>query len=216
VQSDFQLIAGTNRDLACEVAAGRFREDLFARINLWTYSLPSLAERPEDIEPNLDYLLEQASVELGHATRFNKESRAAFVRYATSAAATWRGNFRDLYASVTRMATLADAGRITVPVVDAEIGRLRKLWREPSDMTGQAVDIEALLGTERTAQLDLFDKLQLQAVVQACAGCDSLSDAGRKLFSMSRAAKAKPNDADRLKKFLARHDLTWEDIRRRP
>lgn len=51
--------------------------------------------------------------------------------------------------------------------------------------------------------------------MQACAGCDSLSDAGSKPFSVSRAGKAKPNDADRLKKFLTRHDLTWEDIRRR-
>jgi DNA-binding NtrC family response regulator len=136
VQSDFQLIAGTNRDLLHEVAAGRFREDLFARINLWTYSLPSLAERPEDIEPNLDYLLELASVEIGYAARFNKESRAAFVRFATSADARWKGNFRDLHASVTRMATLAEAGRITTPVANAEIGRLRHLWRGPTCWTG--------------------------------------------------------------------------------
>ena len=65
VQSDFQLIAGTNRDLGKEVAAGRFREDLYARINLWTYALPGLAQRPEDIEPNLEYLLAQYSVESG-------------------------------------------------------------------------------------------------------------------------------------------------------
>lgn len=46
VESDFQLIAGTNRDLRSDVAEGRFREDLFARINLWTYNLPGLAQRP--------------------------------------------------------------------------------------------------------------------------------------------------------------------------
>ncbi|MGL4575372.1 MAG: RNA repair transcriptional activator RtcR family protein, partial [Burkholderiaceae bacterium] len=54
VASDFQLIAGTNRDLRDEVSAGRFRDDLFARINLWSYDLPGLAQRPEDIEPNID------------------------------------------------------------------------------------------------------------------------------------------------------------------
>ena len=52
------LIAGTNRDLAREVAEGNFREDLLARINLWTFRLPGLADRPEDVEPNLDYELE--------------------------------------------------------------------------------------------------------------------------------------------------------------
>ncbi|HTN89863.1 MAG TPA: sigma 54-interacting transcriptional regulator, partial [Sorangium sp.] len=54
VRSEFQLFAGTNRDLSLEVAAGRFREDLLARINLWTFRLPGLRERVEDIEPNLD------------------------------------------------------------------------------------------------------------------------------------------------------------------
>src|SRR5215213_7674940 len=47
VRSDFQLIAGTNRDLGARVREGRFRDDLLARINLWTFSLPGLAERRE-------------------------------------------------------------------------------------------------------------------------------------------------------------------------
>ena len=83
VQSDFQLIAGTNRDLGKEVAAGRFREDLYARINLWTYELPGLVQRPEDIEPNLEYLLAQYGAETGERVRFNKEARERFMRFAT-------------------------------------------------------------------------------------------------------------------------------------
>jgi transcriptional regulatory protein RtcR len=65
VDSDFQLIAGTHRDLRQWVAEGRFREDLYARINLWTFSLPGLALRPEDIEPNLDFELERFAREQG-------------------------------------------------------------------------------------------------------------------------------------------------------
>ncbi|MES2942306.1 MAG: RNA repair transcriptional activator RtcR family protein, partial [Pseudomonadota bacterium] len=69
VESNFQLIGGTNRDLRFEISAGRFREDLFARINLWTYTLPSLAQRREDIEPNIDHQLLQAAQDLGKQVR---------------------------------------------------------------------------------------------------------------------------------------------------
>lgn len=212
VHSDFQLIAGTNRDLAMEVAAGRFREDLYARINLWTYELPGLAERPEDIEPNIDYLMAQFGAETGAAVRFNKEARDLFMRYAVAPDAQWKGNFRDLSAAVTRMATLAEAGRITTAVVSAEISRLRRQWRTliPAAASGRA--LEHVLGDDALQQLDLFDRLQLQAVLEVCRQSNSMSDAGRKLFAVSRQSKAKPNDADRLRKYLARFNLDWERI----
>ena len=220
VHSDFQLIAGTNRDLAREVAAGRFREDLFARINLWTYELPGLVERSEDIEPNIDYLLREFGAEHGQMVRFNKEARDRYMRFAMSHEARWTGNFRDLSASVTRMATLAESGRINDAIVDGEVARLRQLWRPvrafsaDPDATAAttAVDLDSLLGTDAVAQLDPFDALQLEAVVRVCRASKSLSDAGRKLFAVSRLAKRQPNDADRLKKYLARFDLSWDDV----
>lgn len=212
VQSDFQLIAGTNRDLAREVAAGRFREDLYARINLWTYELPGLAERPEDIEPNIDYLLAQFGAETGAVVRFNKEARELFMRHATSPEAQWSGNFRDLSAAVTRMATLAEAGRITATVVSAEISRLRRQWRTLMPVASSDRTLEQVLGDDAVQQLDLFDRLQLQAVLDVCRQSKSMSDAGRKLFAVSRVSKAKPNDADRLRKYLARFDLDWDRI----
>ena len=75
---------------------GRFREDLFARMNLWTDELPGLRQRAEDIEPNLDYLLAQFSSEIGQQVRFNKEARTVYLRFASSSQAIWAGNFRDL------------------------------------------------------------------------------------------------------------------------
>lgn len=226
VQSDFQLIAGTNRDLAAEVAAGRFREDLYARINLWTYALPGLAERAEDIEPNLDYLLRQYGAEHGDMVRFNKEARAQFMAFATSPDARWSGNFRDLAAAVTRMATLAEAGRITTAVAGAEIARLQRLWRTLAPggkdnagmgsadgaANGQGSLVEDVLGEDAAARLDLFDRVQLQAVLTVCRQAKTMSDAGRKLFAVSRADKARPNDADRLRKYLARFGLDWETV----
>lgn len=199
VASDFQLIAGTNRDLGAEVLAGRFREDLYARINLWTYSLPRLAERPEDIEPNVDFQLALFAMESGEKVSFNKEARTRYMRFAMSGEAVWNGNFRDLAASVTRLATLSDAGRITDQQVTDEIARLNKLWRHtasPAFLDG----------------LDLFDSMQLEAVIAVCRSSKTLSDAGRKLYAVSRDAKAKPNDADRLKKYLAKFGVEWDQL----
>ena len=222
VESDFQLIAGTNRDLRGDVAAGRFREDLFARINLWTYDLPGLAERPEDIEPNIEHLLGAYAHENHRVVRFNAEARAAYLRFAQDAEARWSGNFRDLAASVTRLATLADGGRITQPLVEAEIARLRWLWKRTGTMGDASalgngcgnsdVDLTALLGAEREAALDLFDRLQLEAVVRVCRQSRSLSDAGRRLFQASRQQRSVVNDADRLRKYLAKFGLGWEGV----
>jgi transcriptional regulatory protein RtcR len=208
VTSNFQLIAGTNRDLHHEVQRGRFREDLLARINLWTFCLPGLAERREDISPNLDYELTQFSSQTGQVVRMNKEARAAFLRFAESDVATWRANFRDLNAAVTRMATLAAGGRITAELVDEEIERLRASWQS----TAEGRDNVCLEGLVEADTLDRFDLIQLSDVVEVCRGSKTLSDAGRKLFSVSRQSKVKSNDADRLRKYLARFGLSWESL----
>jgi transcriptional regulatory protein RtcR len=104
--SDFQLIAGTNRNLTEAVKDGRFREDLLARINLWTFRLPALVDRREDIEPNVDYELDQFRRRTGTPVAFSKEAREQFLAFATSADARWPGNFRDLNAVITRLGTL--------------------------------------------------------------------------------------------------------------
>ena len=114
VASDFQLIAGTNRDLSEALAAGVFRDDLYARLNLWTFRLPGLADRREDIVPNLDYELDRFAEREGQQASFNKEARQRYLTFATSGEASWPGNFRNLAASITRMATLSPKGRIDV------------------------------------------------------------------------------------------------------
>lgn len=207
--SDFLLIAGTHRDLRVRVAEGLFREDLYARINLWTFDLPGLAGRREDIEPNIDFELERHAREQGRLVRFNLEARRRYLAFACSGEAAWQGNFRELSASITRMATLADSGRIDEGQVEEEIERLHRAWG-----LAQAADpLQAVLGVQ-VAELDLFDRLQLQAVIAVCRQADSLSDAGRRLFDVSRQAKAQANDADRLRKYLARFGLDWASLRR--
>lgn len=211
VSSDFQLIAGTNRDLADAVAEGTFREDLFARLNLWTFHLPGLKDRREDIEPNLDFELARFGRDTGDRITFNKEARTAFLKFAHSADAPWSANFRDLSAAVTRMATFAKGGRIGVDEVEAEIGRLKRTWRASMD-DGDYTLLADVLGP-RVEEVDLFDRVQLAEVIRTCRASKSMSDAGRQLFAVSRTMKKVANDGDRLRKYLAKFNLSWDKVR---
>ena len=222
VRSDFQLVAGTNRDLGRAVAEGRFREDLLARINLWAFDLPSLAARREDLEPNIDYELERFGARSGRLVRFNAAARAAYLAFAMAPSSRWPGNFRDLNASIVRMATLADGGRITERVADAEIERLDVAWRPHDSVSGgtaDSIDTDGLLartlGEARLAALDRFDRVQLADVLRVCAASASLSEAGRELFSASRQRRSTTNDADRLRKYLARFGVDPRNFWRR-
>lgn len=210
-RSDFQLIAGTNQDLVAAVREGRFREDLLARINLWTFSLPGLRSRPEDIEPNLQFEFEQFETRTNHHVTFNKEAREKFLQFALSSTSSWARNFRDLNAAVVRMATMAQGGRISTEIVEEEIARLIASWASFEPPMSNEI-LSGLLNREQLAQMDLFDRAQLAHVVQICQQSRSLSDAGRRLFGASRAKKTSANDADRLRKYLGRFGIEWAHL----
>ncbi|MBC7771924.1 MAG: sigma 54-interacting transcriptional regulator [Pyrinomonadaceae bacterium] len=214
VESDFQLIGGTNCDLKRRVQDGQFREDLLARINLWTFTLPPLRERREDIEPNLDFELERFAARCNRLVRFSREARDRYLEFATSSRGVWRGNFRDLASSITRMATLSPSGRISVDIVDQETARLLASWIDERDEGADCDDdpLLSVLSQARIAELDRFDRVQLTDVVRVCMSSRSLSEAGRELFAASRASRTKVNDSDRLRKYLARFDLSWQSL----
>ena len=209
--SDFQLIAGSNRDLRGEVRNGRFREDLLARIDLWHFELPGLLQRSEDIEPNIAFELDKFASRNGRRVTFNREALQRYLAFALSPLAAWCGNFRDLNASVIRMATLAAGGRIDGDNVEREISRLVISWSGGQPPASEGVSSK-YLSADRISQLDLFDQLQLEQVVKVCLESATLSDAGRRLFSVSRTRRRSINDSDRLRKFLARFGLDWETI----
>jgi transcriptional regulatory protein RtcR len=215
VKSDFQLIAGTNRDLVAEVTSGGFRDDLLARINVWTFRLPGLRERSEDIEPNLDYELERLGRQMNLRLTFSREARDQFLAFASSPDAIWPGNFRDFGAAVRRMATLAPGGRIGVDQVEEELARLFAGWiAAPSPAPPPPPPPTVDLADRPDSGIDLFDRVQLEAVLQVCVESPSLSAAGRRLFSVSRLEKKTANDADRLRKYLAKFGLSWDDVQR--
>ena len=213
VTSDFQLVTGTNRDLQGRVREGCFREDLLARLNLWTFRLPALRERHEDIAPNLDYELEQFAGKRGTRVTMSRDVRDAFLKFALSSEARWTANFRDLNAAITRMATMSEGGRITSAVLEDELARLRAAWAQPAETGGQHDVLLELLGAKRLGEIDPFDQVQLAHVIGVCRESRTQSDAGRKLFEVSRLGRKHPNDADRLSKYLARFGLRWAECR---
>lgn len=210
--SDFQLITGTNRDLAAEVKAKRFREDLLARIKLWTFRLPPLKDRREDIEPNVDYELREYSQRAKKRIVFNQDARLYFLNFANSAEAVWSANFRDLNAAINRMATMAAGGRISLDVVKNEINRLKEDWS--IEAVNRFDDLlECLLGKEKFENLDVFDRIKLEGIITKCRDAKTISEAGRILFANSRRRKQKQNDADRLRKLLISLGTNWADLR---
>ena len=145
---------------------------------------------------------------------FNREARARFLSFALHPDARWTGNFRDLNAAVTRMATLAPAGRITESEVRGEEARLTRGWRAPP-ADARAVAAEALLTEALGAgvdQLDRFDRVQLGDVLLVCRQSKTMAEAGRRLFSESRQRRKQINDGDRLRKYLSKFGLTWQGL----
>ncbi|MEM8797658.1 MAG: RNA repair transcriptional activator RtcR [Pseudomonadota bacterium] len=210
ITSKFQLIAGANRSLSTLVARGKFRADLFARLNLWTFELPSLCDRREDIEPNIEFELRRAERMLGNRVGFNADALQIYVRFATDPATRWLGNFRDLGASLQRLCTLAPRARITAQMVEHEIAFLKHQWESAEDDKDDKL-VRRYLGP-KAESVDPFDKVQLALVIRTCRASKSLSAAGRTLFSASRATKTSRNDADRLRKYLEKYDLSWADL----
>ncbi len=215
VRSDFGLIAGTNENLDVAVAEGRFREDLLARLDTWSFRVPSLKDRREDLEPNLTYELSRWTERTGRRVSFNKEARRRFLEFAMAPDSPWHGNFRDLNAAVLRMATFAAGGRIQEAHVAAEIQRLKSRWQGRRPRSQSSARVEAVLGKDAGSDLDRFVAVQLEDVLAVCEEARSLSEAGRRLFAASREKKRSSNDADRLAKYLAKFDLTFSVVQER-
>lgn len=211
VYSDFQLIAGTNQDLQSAIAKGEFREDLLARIDMWAWRLPSLKERIEDFEANLEFELRQYSRLNNKHIRFGNEARKSYLEFAHSEAGIWRANFRDLNSSIKRMATLCQDGRIGASDVNAEIARLQKRWFPAKERVGQ-LDLSEYIEPDQLRDIDLFDQLQLKQVIEVCQSSANMADAGRKLFNASRMSKKSVNDSNRLRVYLQKFGLRFSDI----
>jgi formate hydrogenlyase transcriptional activator len=109
LQVDVRLVAATNRDLAEDVRAGRFRSDLYYRLNVFPVHVPALRERPEDIPPLVAHFAEK------YGTRFNRKiNRVDRKALEVLQAHPWPGNVRELENTVERAVILARHGVLTI------------------------------------------------------------------------------------------------------
>jgi two-component system, NtrC family, response regulator AlgB len=99
---DVRVVAASNRNLEAEVAAGRFRQDLYYRLNVITFTLPPLRERTQDILPFADWMLKNISLAVGRRElSLAPDAADALVNYR------WPGNIRELHNALMRAAALA-------------------------------------------------------------------------------------------------------------
>jgi NtrC-family two-component system response regulator AlgB len=130
-----RVIAATNRNLAEEVKAGRFREDLFYRLNVIAVTLPGLRERPGDLLELAESYRRHFAVRLGKKiTGFAPEVVAAFAAYA------WPGNLRELRNVVERAVILASGETIGPADLPEQFGAPP----DPSVAVGARVTLDAL------------------------------------------------------------------------
>jgi two-component system response regulator FlrC len=153
---DIRVLATTNRDMTKEVAAGRFREDLFYRLNVFPLAIPSLRERPGDIVPLARHFALMHGVRLKRAGRLSPEAEAVLVTYH------WPGNVRELENTVQRALILSGS-----EAVSAETIRLcLPHWNgEPVRMLVSPLAVSANFAAE--------------SVVSAADAAEGAKDAGR-------------------------------------
>jgi transcriptional regulator with GAF, ATPase, and Fis domain len=123
---DVRVVAATNRDIQKEVAGGRFREDLYYRLNVFPIRVPSLRERREDIGPLCSFFLQKYAQEFGKdVSGISQQTLDALAAY------DWPGNIRELENEVQRLVLVVDAGQIvTMEHLSSHIRKVEKLIEE--------------------------------------------------------------------------------------
>ncbi len=169
---DTRVIAATNKDLKVEIAAGRFREDLYFRLSVVTVPLPPLRERGEDVGMLANVFLRQNCQQYRRRLQFSPEALGAIAQYQ------WPGNIRELQNAIQR-ATILARGRAIEPS-DLGIPPLaappRTSLREARNRVERQVVVDALirtrgnisraateLGISRPALHDLLDKHRIDS-----------------------------------------------------
>jgi two-component system nitrogen regulation response regulator NtrX len=183
VRVDVRVISATSRDLVAEIAAGRFREDLYYRLNVVPVKLPPLSERREDVVELVQYFLARYAAERRTPVPvMSEDALAALQTY------DWPGNVRQLRNVVERTIILSPADRIAQididmlpPEVTAEPARL---------VPGQAA--KSIMGTPLREAREAFEREYLRAQIRRFSGNISRTAAfiGMERSALHRKLKA--------------------------
>jgi two-component system, NtrC family, nitrogen regulation response regulator NtrX len=160
VQVDVRVISSSSRDLRDEITSGRFREDLFHRLNVVPVRVPGLAERREDIPELIAYFVDKISEATGLARR-----RLGEDALATLQVQTWPGNVRQLRNNVERMLILASGEPGEVITAEMLAGA-----DQPSAGNAGAIGAERIIALPLREARELFEREYLNAQILRFGG----------------------------------------------
>ncbi|XXF79065.1 sigma-54 dependent transcriptional regulator [Myxococcaceae bacterium GXIMD 01537] len=187
VKVDVRVVAATHRDLQAEVAAGRFREDLYYRLNVLTVHLPPLRERREDIPLLAMRFLSRARPEL---EGFTPEALRALSGFG------WPGNVRQLENAVARAAVVAQGPRVTLEDLPPELAKV-PAGRAPVEGLAKLPYREAV-----DSARDAVSREYLTALMQEFGG------------NVTHAAERAGMERESLHRLLKRYGVRSEDFKR--
>ena len=152
IKVDVRVIAATNRDLRDEVKGGKFREDLFYRLNILPIHLPPLRERKEDTPLLVDYFLKKYSK--GDSRKISLEALEVLVN------CPWKGNVRELENTIERVTALTDRVTILPDDLPEEARRPLQIGGiTPPEVPDEGIDLDKLVeGIERNLLLNALEK----------------------------------------------------------
>lgn len=148
IDVDVRVLAATLRDLEADVKVGRFRDDLFYRLNVVSIKLPALRERPEDIPLLVEHFLSKLSRKLGISiTQIESDALRSLIRYH------WRGNVRELENCIERAMVLTDGDIINSDALPEHLkGSIHELRGPEAVAEGTALSLSI---KERTRSLEI-------------------------------------------------------------
>ncbi|KJJ37680.1 sigma-54-dependent transcriptional regulator [Aequorivita vladivostokensis] len=149
IEVDVRILSATNEDLLKAVSEGKFREDLYHRLNEFSIHIPSLHERKEDLFLFIEYFLNEANKSLGkEVIGLSKEVKEAFKNYA------WPGNLRELKNVIKRSVLLTNSRLIPLEVIPREVLFAENTKKETVDFSKESNEKQLILNALKEADFN--------------------------------------------------------------